>query len=71
MAVWSPHQPFEHTDAKLIVFAAHHFEVQIVFISVCVDLKCCDRCHLHFLPSIPGLKKIMITKFFFFRFKKF
>ena len=36
----------------LILFTAHHFEVQIVFTTISVYLKCCDRHHFNFLPTI-------------------
>ena len=52
--------PLDRTDAKiclvaqqwLIVFTAHHFEVQIVITAIYVNFKCCGRYHFNFLPTL-------------------
>ena len=52
--------PLDRTDAKicladqlwLIVFTAHHFEVQIVFTTISVNLMCCGRHYFNYLPTI-------------------
>ena len=38
--------------ARHILFTVHHFEVQTVFTTISVYLKCCDSHHFNFLPTI-------------------